>query len=120
MNAPDTGAYRDVPGNAADREAGHDPPDQTRLRQLADEQAALRRVATLVARGSRPAEIFSAVAEEIGRLLGADNAGVGRFEPDGAAVVVVANVGEDPVASPVGTRVQLRDYLPPALVWRTG
>ncbi len=90
------------------------------LTRLLGEQAALRRVATLVARGIRPAEIFLAVAEEIRRLLGADNAGIGRFEPDGSSVVVVGAAGEDPVTLPAGTRVELRDYLPPAVVWRTG
>ena len=34
--------------------------------------------------------------------------------------MVVGSVGEDPVTLPVGTRVELRDYLPPAVVWRTG
>ena len=39
---------------------------------LATEQAALRRVATLVASGVSPDELFERVAEEVGRLLGAD------------------------------------------------
>ena len=90
------------------------------LARLLAEQAALRRVATLVGRGIDPGEIFSAVAEEIRRLLDADNAGIGRFDPDGTAVVVVGSVGEDPVNVPIGTRVELRGYLPPAVVWRTG
>jgi len=90
------------------------------LTRLLDEQAALRRVATLVARAIPPAEIFTAVAEEIRQLLGADNAGVGRFEADGSAAVVVGGVGEKPVQLPVGERVELRDYLAPAIVWRTG
>jgi signal transduction histidine kinase/CHASE3 domain sensor protein len=90
------------------------------LTRLLEEQAALRRVATLVARGIHPAEIFSAVAEEIGRLLDADNAGIGRFEPDGTSVVIVGGIGEDPVLLRVGMHVKLRDYLPPAVVWRTG
>ena len=90
------------------------------LARLLAEQAALRRVATLVARGIDPAEIFSAVAEEVRRLLDADHAGIGRFEPDGNALVVVGGVGDDPVTLPAGTRVELRDYLPPAVVWRTG
>jgi signal transduction histidine kinase len=88
------------------------------LARLLAEQAALRRVATLVARGVRPAEIFSAVAGEICLLLGADNAGVCRFEPDGGAVVVVGDAG--PVKVPVGTSLELPDYDPPAVVWRTG
>jgi signal transduction histidine kinase len=54
------------------------------LQALADEQAALRRVATLVARGEPPAAVFTAVAEEVGRLLPADFAVIGRYEPDGA------------------------------------
>jgi signal transduction histidine kinase len=92
------------------------------LTRLAEEQAALRRVATLVARGIDPAEIFSAVAEEIRRLLGADNAGMSRFEPDGTSVVVVgADRAEgDPVPLPAGTRVELRDWIPSGMVWRTG
>jgi signal transduction histidine kinase len=116
MNGPDTGA---AAGGLADADAGHDSPEQTRLRQLADEQAALRRVATLVAGGIPPEEIFSAVAEEIRRLLDADNAGVSRFEPDGVSVLVVGSDGEDPAKSQFAMRVELRDYLPPAMVWRT-
>ena len=90
------------------------------LTRLLEEQAALRRVATLVARGIDPVEIFSAVADEVRRLLGADNAGVGRFEADGSAAVVVAGVGEDSAELMVGRRLQLVDYLAPAMVWRTG
>ncbi len=104
--------------NAQNRAALETSRDE--LARLVAEQAALRRVATLVARGIDPAEIFSAVAEEIRRLLDADSAGIGRFEPDGTAVVVVGSAGEDPAGLPSGMRVELRDYLPPARVWRTG
>ncbi|MDP9219958.1 MAG: CHASE3 domain-containing protein [Actinomycetota bacterium] len=90
------------------------------LTRLVDEQAALRRVATLVARGVRPAEIFSAVADEIRRLLGADNAAVVRFEPDGSSFVVVGGVGEDYVEVPAGTRVDQSDYYAATVVARTG
>ena len=48
--------------------------------QLADEQAALRRVATLVARETSPAEVFAAVTEEVGRLLAIDIATMLRYE----------------------------------------
>ena len=58
--------------------------------RIAGEQAALRRVATLVARGAPPAEVFAAVTEEAGRLLGADHATMGRYDPDGARTVVAA------------------------------
>ncbi len=104
--------------NAQNRSALEASRDE--LTRLLEEQAALHRVATLVARGIDPTEIFSAVAGEIRQLLGADHAGIGRFEPDGTAVVVVGSVGKDPVTVPTGTRVELRDYLPPAVVWRTG
>jgi signal transduction histidine kinase len=89
------------------------------LARLLDEQAALRRVATLVARRINPGEIFLAVAEEIRRLLGAESTGITRFEP-GGAFFIVGRAGEVPFGLPVGTRVELPDYLAPAVVWRTG
>jgi signal transduction histidine kinase len=60
------------------------------LARLAEEQAALRRVATLVARGTRQDELFAVVTEEVGRLLPAEYAHLGRYEPDGALVIVGA------------------------------
>jgi len=56
------------------------------LRRLAEEQAALRRVATLVARGPSPEEVFTAVAEEVGRLLDAEFTILSRHEPPGDQV----------------------------------
>jgi signal transduction histidine kinase len=75
--------------------------DESRV--LADEQAALRRVATLVANGTAPAEVFSAVAEEVSRVLGADDAVIVRLDPDGDATVV-ALVGDHPMEVSVGSR----------------
>ena len=60
---------------------------QTQFEQLANEQAALRRMATLVARGASPPETFSAVAAEVGQLLGADVTMVLRYDPDGTGTV---------------------------------
>jgi signal transduction histidine kinase len=60
---------------------------------LAEEQAALRRVATLVARGVQPGEVFAAVAEEIARVLDAESGDVLRYEPDGTATTVAASGG---------------------------
>jgi signal transduction histidine kinase len=76
------------------------------LRRMAQEQAALRRVATLVASGVSPPEVFSAVAGETGRLLDAEATGVLRFEPDGAAVVVGSwdSRGGKDLALPLGRR----------------
>ena len=56
---------------------------QEELARLADEQAGLRRVATLVAQGVPAEELFAAVTEEVGRLLGADAAATIRYEPGG-------------------------------------
>ena len=55
---------------------------------LADEQAALRRVATLVARQPSPAEVFAAVTEEAARLLHLDSAHLIVYERDQIATVV--------------------------------
>jgi GAF domain-containing protein len=55
---------------------------QAEAARLADEQAALRRVATLVAHGVLPDELFGAVGAEVGRLLGTDLAGISRYDPD--------------------------------------
>jgi signal transduction histidine kinase len=96
--------------NAESREA---------LGRLADEQATLRRMATLVAQGVPPGKIVSAVSEEVGRLFGA-NAAVLRYEPDGPAVVFVG-VGESLEGRvPVGTRWELDDSMASAEVYRTG
>jgi signal transduction histidine kinase len=64
------------------------------LARLAQEQAALRRVATLVARGVPPGEVFAAVTAEAGQLLGAHLAGMGRYESDPAVTVVAAWAAE--------------------------
>ncbi len=59
-------------------------------RRLIAEQAALRRLAALVARGVDPMEVFGAVAEEMRRCVPADTAGLWRFESDGAKTLVAA------------------------------
>jgi GAF domain-containing protein len=73
------------------------------LARLAEEQAALRRVATLVARGAAPEEVFAAVTEEVGRLLPVDFADMSRCEPDGA-VTFVAAWGTTAAIFPIGSR----------------
>jgi GAF domain-containing protein len=76
------------------------------LALLADEQAALRRVATLVARESEPVEIFGAVTEEARRVLGSEAAGLLRFDPDETAVLVAQSETPWP-PPPLGTRFTL-------------
>jgi signal transduction histidine kinase len=80
--------------NAESREA---------LAELADEQAALRRVATLVARAASPQDLVEAVAEEVGRVLPVGSATMGRFEPDGS-VTTVASWSSTEAAFQTGTR----------------
>ena len=58
------------------------------LRGFAEEQAALRRVATLVARAASPGEVFAAVTAEVGRVLDVDFSVMGRYDPDGAATIL--------------------------------
>jgi len=60
----------------------------SQFRRIADEQAALRRVATLVARGVGPDLAFATVAEEVATLIGTDNTLIVRFEPNGEATVM--------------------------------
>ena len=88
------------------------------LRVLAEEQAALRRVATLVARGLPPAEVFSAVAQEVGSVLGADGTVIVRLDPDGAATLV-ASVGDHTAELPVGSRWNLEPPVAVAVALRT-
>jgi len=58
------------------------------LTRLADEQAALRRVATLVARDVPAEALFGAVTREVGLLLGVDLANMNRYEADGTAIPI--------------------------------
>jgi signal transduction histidine kinase len=91
------------------------------MARIAEEQAALRRVATLVARASPPEEVFAAVTEEVARLLGGDLASMVRYDPDGGATWVGAWSGTG-VAFPVrvGARVELGGRNAATLVFETG
>ena len=77
------------------------------LSVLASQQAALRRVATLVARGVSPSEVFAAVAEEMAGCLNVENADVFRYEDDGAAVVVASYAAPGVAHHSVGERLTL-------------
>jgi signal transduction histidine kinase len=93
--------------------------DVTERRQAESEQAARRRVATLVARGVRPAKVFSAVAKEVERLLDAHATTIGRLEPDGT-MAIVASSGTARDELPVGTRLKLESEMALTTVVRTG
>jgi signal transduction histidine kinase len=90
-------------------EAGIDMAEMARKAiRLADEQAALRRVATLVASSAQPEQVFQIVAEEAGRLLEARTAATVRFDEDSAVVVGSWSDGEG-AGIEVGTLVPYSD-----------
>ena len=89
------------------------------LARVADEQAALRSVATLVARGAPPGDIFDAVVGELGRLLGAGSTGMVRFEDEQTATVV-AGWGRLGEIVPVGARLPLGGTNVISQIARTG
>jgi len=90
-----------------------------RAERLAEEQAALRRVATLVAEGATPTRVLDAVAGEMEALLDADQVALNRFEL-GAEIVVLAHRGLDVERTPVGSRVSIEGDSATAAVRRSG
>ncbi len=94
---------RTVPRLGVVYAVGRDVTDRT---ALASEQAALRRVATLVARESSPDVVFASVAEEVGRLLGVESTAMFRYE-DGETFTVIANRGAPAARVAIGLRLPL-------------
>jgi PAS domain S-box-containing protein len=92
--------------------------DRAEVARLAQEQAALRRVATLVAEGAPPPAVFDAVATEIVGLLGADGATLCRYE-SGEEITIVAHRGRNPELLPPGTRTSDTGESVTALVRRS-
>ncbi|MDX6589328.1 MAG: hypothetical protein QOI84_602, partial [Solirubrobacterales bacterium] len=77
------------------------------LNRLLEEQAALRRVATLVAEASEPSTIFETVTREVGLLYGADLARMERYESDGTVSGIAAWSREQDPELAVGRRFEL-------------
>jgi signal transduction histidine kinase len=88
------------------------------LRRLAEEQAALRRVATLVASDAAPEQVFQLVTEEVCTLLGIPSALLERFE-SATTALTVASFGGPPLPE-VGTEVELEEGLAALRVFQTG
>ena len=89
------------------------------LVRLAEEQAALRRVATLTARGTSPEELFAAVVEEVERVMSVENVGLTRYESDGTMTTVA--VSERLADSlPVGGRWPIGEKNVSTMVAETG
>jgi signal transduction histidine kinase len=87
--------------------------------RFAGEQAALWRVATLVARGTPAAEVFAAVTEEAGRLLGVGYASMGRYDPDYTRTTV-ASWSSAGATYPIGAQEKLGGQNLHTMVFRTG
>jgi PAS domain S-box-containing protein len=92
---------------------------EAEVERLADEQAALRRVATLVARDASQAELFTAIAKECAQLFGSGDIGMVRYEGD-SQLVVMASSGTFTTVFPTGTRQPLGGDNAVSLVFRTG
>ena len=77
---------------------------RTEIERLAGEQAALRRVATLVAMSAETGEVFAAVAREVSEVMHLPVAGVQRYEDDGETMTVMATWSDRPHPFQTGTR----------------
>jgi PAS domain S-box-containing protein len=103
-----------APGEAAIYAAAR---DVTERKQLEEEQAALRRVATAVARGGSRDDIFAATVAELHAVVAADATALMRYEA-GGAITFLATLGES--GFEVGSRIPLVGESIAAEVRRTG
>jgi signal transduction histidine kinase len=87
--------------------------------ELADEQAALRRVATLVAREAPSADVFAVVTKEVARILDVDDARMFRYDA-GASATVVAAWGRSGADLGVGKVITLDGDSVTARIQRSG
>lgn len=88
------------------------------LRALADEQAALRRVAELTAHEASAEKVLEAVAAEASMLAGVDFTTLLRYEPDGSTVMVALDGAPEGIT--VGMRAPGTGDGAVQRVWRTG
>jgi PAS domain S-box-containing protein len=103
--------FTDLVGTAIASAAGREELQASRdtLGELAEHQAGLRRVATLVAQGAGPVEIFEAVYYEMARCVHATSAALCRYEGDATATVLAARHDPGMQAPTVGTAVTVDD-----------
>jgi sugar diacid utilization regulator len=121
QDAVDGRLTADEPADGRPHESVDSAQLYAKYRRLAAEQAALRRVATLVARGVEPSEVFDAVANEMCRCLLAETAGLWRYEATGEITIVAAAYHPAaPVKWPVGTRTPVEGNTIAAVVQRSG
>jgi hypothetical protein len=101
---------------------GDDGKLYAEYRRLAAEQAALRRVAALVARGVEPSEVFDAVTTEMRNCPYAATAGLWRYETTGEITLLslAAYLPDAAMKWPVGTRTPIEGNTLAAEVQGTG
>ncbi len=104
--------------NAATRSELQTRRDELRL--LADQQTALRRVATLVARGVTPSEVFCAVAEEMARCVRVRHATVSQYGADDSLIPLAIFHGDGLQQPPEGLRLALDGDNVATRVFQTG
>jgi signal transduction histidine kinase len=94
--------------------------DPTRLEALLAEQAALRRVATMVAGCTDAPALFDRVCEELGELLAVKSTDMIRYEDDGFATVVGSWAASGTPSFPIGERVPVEGETVTAKLYRSG
>jgi Catalase/GAF domain len=122
-----TSGYSEVTDDASTKAVMFQPGTRTDayaesrcvLARLAEEQAALKRVAILVARGTPAEQVFAAVTEEVGRLLSADMTHMCRYEP-GNTMTFVATWAKGDEGFRLGSRWPLGGQNLATLVFETG
>jgi signal transduction histidine kinase len=119
VGTPAMMGYRDAMGTSGQLEQPR-AKDRGELARLAEEQAALRRVATLVARGASSADVFAAVAQEVAQVMHLPNAAVCRYDDEGATMTILATWDDRPHNFQPGTRWPLDGPSMSAEVLRTG
>jgi PAS domain S-box-containing protein len=87
---------------------------------LAEQQAALRRVATLVARGVDPAQVYPAAVAELSRGLGIDNVALLRYESGEALVLLAARDDTGLTKMSIGERLPLNGDSAASKILATG
>jgi signal transduction histidine kinase len=87
---------------------------------LAEQQAALRRVAALVARGVTPSEVFSAVAQVLASFVGVYTSALVRYQADGTSLLLAGHDEAGLMDMPIGERFALEGDNLAAMVLRTG
>src|ERR1700694_1934287 len=104
----------------ADQRRREAEANRDELGVLADQQAADRKIATMVARAVAPAEVFTAVAQELAWCLGVNHSALLRYEHDGAAIVVAHHGQPRSKKMRVGKRFRFEGSSVAAMVIRTG